>query len=66
MGQFILYEDALARSETQSDRILFLAIRDDVYEEIFVEPIGQMLLDNQRLRLIVFDEILEEVVRWIK
>ena len=65
LGQFILYEDTLARSENQSDRVLYLAIREDTYDELFVEPIGEMLLENHRLRLIVFDEVEEVLIKWI-
>ncbi len=66
LGQFVLYEDALARSENQSDRVLYLAIRADTYDELFTEPIGEMLLENGRLRLIVFDEITEVIITWIR
>jgi len=66
LGQFILYEDTLARSENQADRVLYLAVREETYEEIFSETIGQMLLENGRLRLIVFNADAEEIVRWIK
>ena len=66
LGQFTLYSDALARAEDQSDRILYLAIREGTYNDIFIEPIGQMLLENRRLRLIIFDEYSEEIIKWIK
>lgn len=66
LGQFILYEDTLARSENQADRVLYLAVREEAYEEIFSEPIGQMLLENGRLRLIIFSADAEEIVKWIK
>jgi hypothetical protein len=66
LGQFVLYEDALARSEDESDRVLFLAIRQDTYDELFAEPIGEMLIDNKRLRLIVFDELSEVITKWIR
>jgi len=63
LGQFVLYGDALAR--TQPDRTLYVAVRGQVYAEIFEEPMGQMLLDNGRLRLMVFDPDTREVLRWI-
>jgi hypothetical protein len=63
LGQFVLYGDALAR--TQPDRTLYVAVRRQVYEEVFEEPMGKMLLDNGRLRLIVFDPDQREVYRWI-
>lgn len=64
LGRFVLYGDALARVDP--DRVLFLAVREQVYLDIFEEPIGRMLLDNKRVRLVVVDATRREVVRWIR
>ena len=63
VGQYILYEDILEQSEPE--RIIYLAIRTEVYAQIFSEPIGQILLKNKRFKLIVFDSLKETIVRWI-
>ena len=63
LGQFILYHDILTRIEP--DRLLYLAIREAVFTDLFEEPIGRILLENQRLRLIVFDPQAEEIMKWI-
>jgi hypothetical protein len=63
VGQYILYHDILSRVEPE--RILYLAIREIVFMEIFEEPIGSILLENDRIRLIVFNPDTEEVVKWI-
>lgn len=63
LGQYILYNDILMRIEP--DRILYLAIQKEVYENLFEDPIGLLLLENQRLRLIVFDHQTEEIQRWL-
>ena len=63
VGQYILYEDILEQSEPE--RIIYLAIRTEVYAQIFSEPIGQILLENKRFKLIVFDSLKETIVRWI-
>lgn len=55
--------DILSRIEP--DRVLYLAIRKMVYLEVFEEPIGSILLENDRIRLIVFNPKTEEVVKWI-
>ncbi|MFM6064118.1 MAG: hypothetical protein ACKPAE_17340 [Microcystis panniformis] len=41
--------------------------RDDAqaFADIFEDPIGQVLLDNKRLKLLIFDEIEEVILRWI-
>lgn len=65
-GQFLLYELALRQSETESDRSLFLAVREAVYNSVFVEGVGKLFLNNNSLRLIVFDPDEEEILLWIK
>ncbi len=42
LGQYILYHDILAGLE--SDRGLYLAIRQEVFLNLFEEPIGKILL----------------------
>lgn len=42
-----------------------LAVRDRIYENVFEEPIGQLLLTRKRLKLMVFDPDQEEIVQWI-
>lgn len=63
LGQFVLYSQLMTRSDP--DRRLFLAIDLGAYSELFQEPIGQMLIENDSLRLLVFDTRKEEIRRWI-
>lgn len=63
LGQYILYQDIL--EETEADRVLYLAIRQSTYKELFCVPIGMLLLKKSRLRLIVFNPKTEEIVQWI-
>ena len=63
LGQYTLYYDVLACLEP--DRILYLAIREQIYDTLFEEPIGKVLLENNRFRLVVFNEYQEEILRWI-
>jgi len=51
LGQYILYYDILTRLETE--RRLYLAIRQETCSELFQEPIGKILLENQRLCLLI-------------
>ncbi|HBE17542.1 MAG TPA: fatty-acid synthase [Cyanobacteria bacterium UBA11149] len=64
LGQYILYRDALKRSQPQ--RILYLAISDEVYLDFFQEEIAQMVIEEQKLKLIIFDANKAEVVKWIE
>ena len=63
LGQYILYLDILARLDPE--RTLYLAIRLDTFIEVFQDPIGEILLENKRLKLLVFDEVKEEIKQWI-
>ncbi len=63
LGAHVLYHDVLAK--LQPKRQLFLAIREEVYYSLFEEPIGLILLENQRVQLIIFDPQEEVIVRWI-
>ena len=63
LGQFVFYQDFLA--EIEPERVLFLAVRQRVFVNLFQEPVGLKFLENKRLKLLVFDEISEEIVQWI-
>ncbi len=63
LGQFIFYQDFLV--EIKPDRVLFLAVRQKVFINLFQEPVGHKFLENKRLRLLVFDEESEEIIEWI-
>ena len=63
LGQYTLYSDILEESEP--DRVLYLAIRQATYNDLFEEPIGKILLRKSRLRLLVFDSGREEILQWI-
>jgi len=62
VGQFAIYRAVLRR--TYSDYTLYLAVRDVVYTSFFEEPIGQILIEDERLNLIVFDAEQEVILQW--
>lgn len=64
LGQYILYKDIMHR--TEPDRKVFLAIRDSVFNDIFEEPIGLLILETQKVPLIVFDPNTEEIIKWVE
>lgn len=63
VGQFVLYDHALRRVEP--DRSLYLAVPDAAWQVVFAGTLGEMLIDDQVLRVMVFDPRKKEVVRWI-
>ena len=62
LGQYILYRNIL--EETEPDRTLYLAIDEDVFETVFEEAIGQIVIRKNRLKLIVFSKNEEVIVGW--
>jgi hypothetical protein len=63
LGQFILYRTVLAQRDP--DRVLYLAVPEIAMQTVFDPPLGQLLLQNGIVRLIGFDPVAEEIVRWI-
>lgn len=63
LGQMVLYGYLLRESEP--DRDLFLAIRNEVYDVFISQPHVSEFLELQGIRLLVFDSRTEEVLLWI-
>jgi len=63
LGQFVLYREILARTDAQ--RQLHLAVSVNIHETLFLEPIGQLMIESQSLRLLVFDPVSRRISRWI-
>ena len=63
IGQYIVYHDVLAQVEP--GRELYLAVSAEVATGLFEEPIGELLLRNNRIRLLVFEPDAEAIVKWI-
>jgi hypothetical protein len=63
LGQYVLYHDVLAELEPQ--RTLYLAVPQKVLLDIFEEPLGKLLLKNNRVQLFGFDPRTEVIVQWI-
>ncbi|KPA15218.1 XisH protein [Candidatus Magnetomorum sp. HK-1] len=63
IGQYIVYHDIL--KETEPERDLYIAVPEEIFVDLFEEPIGKLLIGNKRFRLIVFDPLKEEIRKWI-
>lgn len=63
VGQFILYRKALRK--TEPERELYLAVCQDVYDELFNDPSEDSLLHEEGVKLIVFEPETKEVTLWI-
>lgn len=63
VGQYIVYRDIL--EEVESDRNLYLAVNNIVFKDVFSEPIGQLILKKNQLKLLIFNANSQEIVKWI-
>ena len=63
LGQYILYRQVL--NEMQSDRTLYLAVSEEIFNSVFTIELGQVLLKNNLVKLIVFDKESEAILQWI-
>jgi hypothetical protein len=63
VGQYDIYRSVLL--ETEPERLLYLAVPKRVYEGILKDQFGQLIITKLQLQLIVFDEQIERIVKWI-
>jgi hypothetical protein len=63
-GQFSTYRLALKRQDPE--RILYLAVPEEVYEVFFRSPFIQIAIEEFKLLLIVYEPREEVIVQWIK
>lgn len=60
---FYTYSQGLERQNF--DRLLYLAIAQNVFLDFFSEEPPQLMIEFNNLKLLVFDPDLEEVLKWI-
>ena len=63
LGQYVLYEKIIKRQLL--DRTLYLAIREATYNNLFRQEIGQILLEEKTLKLIIFNPEKDVITQWI-
>jgi XisH protein len=63
IGQYVLYR--LLLTQVDPERSLYLAVSAQAYEEIFQEPIGQLVIHDLPLNLLIVDTASSKVNQWI-
>jgi hypothetical protein len=63
LGQYLNYCQAL--EEQEPDRIVYLAIPLETYQDFFQLPFIQRSLQRYQVKLIIYDPKLEEINQWI-
>ncbi|GAA6617103.1 XisH family protein [Scytonema sp. NUACC26] len=64
LGQYINYSQAL--EEQQPERILYLAVPNETYQDFFQLPFIQRALRRSQVKLIIYDPTQEEILQWTK
>ncbi len=63
VGQFVLYNQLLNRYAPE--RRLYLAVTNEIGISVFEEEAGQVLIEDGIVRVVTFNPLQEEIVRWI-
>ena len=63
IGQYFVYRSVITR--TEPERNLYLAVHKEVFSDVFEEPLGQLLLTDYHVPLIIFDSQAEVILKWI-
>lgn len=63
LGQYVLYRQIL--DEMGIERSLYLAVSQPTFNSVFTIELRQVLLKNQVVKIIVFDDESEAIVQWI-
>ncbi len=64
IGQYVLYQLLLDQVDPECE--IYLAVSDITYDEIFCEPIGELVINDLPMRLLVIDTQTIEVKKWIQ
>jgi hypothetical protein len=63
VGQYNIYR--LFLKEIAPERVLFLAIAQDVYQDFFQRMAIKKIISDQQIKLLIFDPEREEIKQWI-
>ena len=63
IGQYVVYRAVLAERDPM--RAIYLAVPQDVLQDIFEEPLGELLLRNNLVQVMGFDPQEEVIVKWL-
>ncbi|NEQ89073.1 MAG: fatty-acid synthase [Moorea sp. SIO2I5] len=61
-GQFFLYSRILKKRDP--NRQIYLAVARNIFETLFEEEAGKILLEEPGFRILVFDVNIEEIIEW--
>ena len=65
-GQYNVYSFFMGRQVQDKDRILYLAVPEEVYNSFFTDLDTEAICEHYKVQIIVFDAIKIEILSWIK
>jgi hypothetical protein len=63
VGQYVNYRLVLA--ECEPERTLYLAVPEDIFVSLFDTTFGRLAMQTHQLKVLVFDDQQEVIVKWI-
>lgn len=63
IGQFIMYQ--VVMSEFEANRILYLAIEEEIFDNEFSDAMKTLLLEKLNIKLLIFRASEEGIVKWL-
>ena len=63
IGKYIVYRNVLSLS--QSDRTLFLAIPENIYNRFFDEKVIRKTIEDEKIKLVVYNQLTQTITQWV-
>jgi hypothetical protein len=65
-GQYNIYNFFLGRQQSENDRLLYLAVPEEVYNTFFTDEDIEEICNFYKVKIIVFDVLKIEIISWLK
>jgi hypothetical protein len=63
VGKYIIYRNILALR--QPERILYLAIPENIYTRFFEEQVIQKTMQEEKFKLVIYNQVTQIITQWI-
>ncbi len=63
LGQYLLYHKILKKQSP--NQVLYLAANKLTFESVFNTELGALLLEDEMIHLLVFDDKIEDIIQWL-
>ena len=63
IGKYIVYRNVISLS--QSDRTLFLAIPENIYNRFFDEKVIRKTIEDEKIKLVIYNQLTQTITQWV-